>query len=324
MRKVLLYTLIIGVVFLAGAGLVSAVTVTIEHAGGTFTGTLAGNGMSVAPDGSITIYVNEDIAGGGSGGGGGDTGCTNHKPVINAVDHPTTYVPGVQIIYTFRVTDSDGDIVKVDVNRGNITDNGNGSYTWKWIPGKLQTNDKLVTFTAIDNSLETCNNTSSYAFTVRYSSSGGGTGGTPSGAMAIKVGKGTGYGSGKFQLGPKEYKYLYAKLPSDCTTKSGQFRISMTGYTGKTNGDIFVVKSHGETEQWPTYDDYVAWLEKYGYGRGTVTDGTVFENFSSFYSGETVVVKKSDVSDGQADLYYVLIYNNAGVGGTFAVEAYCY
>jgi hypothetical protein len=283
--------------FLTGS--VFAVEVTINHAGGTLTGTL--KSLTMDEYGNIILNVVEDLTGGGGG-------CENSRPSISVSNPPTSATVGSTVSASFNVSDPDGDTVKVTANVGSISGN-----TWTWTP--QTTGTQIVTLTANDG--KSCNNTSSYSWSINVTSSSGTT--KPSGVVTLEYAIWT----KGFKIPAYGTLYFEATLASACDTKAKQLRISVTGYTYGSNPDLFVKKSNGGTEPWPTVEEYKAWLKKYGYNSGQQTDGTYFSNFNPTYDGETVIVY-SDVPGGQADTYYILLYNNSSTATSVDMYYYCY
>jgi hypothetical protein len=214
-----------------------AASVTINHGGGTLTGTLSG--LNVDYTGNVILTVTENLTGGGGT-------CTNNRPTISVPNPPTTAIVGAQISASFTTSDADGQNVTVTPNVGSISGN-----TWSWTPSASGTN--IVTLTANDG--QTCNNTATYSWSVNVTSSGGG-GGVPTSTKIPMQTKVTG------SLNSGGYQYFYFSPTSAVT----QIFFQMYGtlqWVG--NADIFIsTKSQPDCSILPTD----------GYSFGTPDTGT--------------------------------------------------
>jgi len=307
MKKIIVLLTIVTAGIAIIAPFSGAVTVTINHAGGTLSGTLDTSGLVVDSSGNITVKVIEDLT------PGNPSPCTNNPPTVTVTNPPSSTTTGTQVSANLTYSDPDNDSVTVSSNYGSISGN-----TWTWTPQNAGT--YTVTITANDG--KTCKNTGSYSWALNVSSSGGIT--DPPGTVLLTDGvETTNYG-----IGAKGTLYFKVKHASICNTTSGQYRINLieSGAQITSNPDMVVKKSFNGTETWPTMDDYWRLLNQYGYNSGPKTDGKFFTNFGADYSGETVQVKKAYDIPGfnQADTYYILVYNNSNTGTYIRLKPVCY
>lgn len=288
------------------AGVAVGASVIINHAGGTLEGTLSSQGLKVDSNGNVTVYIVEDLTGGGGT-------CTNRPPTITVTNPPSVATVGTQISASFTTSEPDGQNVTVTANVGTISGN-----TWSWTPST--TGSYTVKLTADDG--QSCNNKAEYSWSVNVSSSTGG-GGEPPGTITLQYAKET----GDIKLPKRGTLYFKAQLDSPCpTTTRGQLIIKAIGYSQFGRPDLVVKKSNNGTESWPTKADYDRLIQQYPYLSGPQKDGNFFVNFIQDYGGETVPVNKtySDTPDfNQADIYYIMLYNNSDYDTTIHMYYSC-